>query len=105
MKINKILIVGAGPVGCTVAEALSTNKVNITILDKRKHIAGNCYDYKNKQGILVQKYGPHYFRTENKNKIKYLSNFTKWIKGDYFVKSSYKKKYFFLWAPGRVHLH
>jgi UDP-galactopyranose mutase len=92
MKINKILIVGAGPVGCTVAETLSTNKVNITIVDKRKHIAGNCYDYKNKQGILVHKYGPHYFRTDNKNIIKYLSNFTKWIKGDYFVKSYYKKE-------------
>ena len=92
MKIQNILIVGSGPVGCTVAETLSSLKnLRITIIDQRKHIGGNCYDFKNKYGILVHKYGPHYFRTNNKLIINYLSKFTKWIKGDYFVKSFYKK--------------
>jgi UDP-galactopyranose mutase len=65
---------------------------NIVVIDKRKHIAGNCYDYKNKYGVLVHKYGPHYFRTNNKNIINYLSKFTEWIPGNYFVKSLYKKE-------------
>lgn len=93
-KKNKILIVGAGPVGCTVAEILSKKSFQIKIVESRDHIAGNCYDFKNKFGILVHKYGPHYFRTNNKNIINYLSKFTKWIPGNYEVNSFVDKKYY-----------
>jgi UDP-galactopyranose mutase len=85
--MKKILIVGAGPVGITVAQKLKSLNVSIDIVDKRNHIAGNCYDFYNKKKILVHKYGPHYFRTNKKSIIKYLSNFTDWIKSDYIVKS------------------
>jgi len=51
-----------------------------------------CYDEYNKQGVLYHKYGPHYLRFKNKQTLKYLSNFTKWIKGDYIVKSVIKNK-------------
>ena len=84
---KKILIIGAGPVGCTVAEILSKYSFDIKILETRNHIGGNCYDYKNKSGILVHKYGPHYFRTNSKNILNYLSKFTEWIPGDYQVNS------------------
>ena len=90
-----ILIVGAGPVGCTLANLFSKNKKNyIKILDKRNHIAGNCFDYFDKNGILVHKYGPHYFRSNDKSLIRYLSKFTSWIKGDYFVKAYDQGKLF-----------
>ncbi len=91
---KKILIVGAGPVGCTVAEILSKKNFNIDIVDSRNHIAGNCYDFKNKHGVLVHKYGPHYFRTNNKQILNYLSKFTKWIPGKYIVNSYVDKKYY-----------
>ena len=55
IKKNKILIIGAGPVGCTVAEILSNNSYKVKIVDSRNHVAGNCYDYKNKYGNLVHK--------------------------------------------------
>ena len=84
---KKILIIGAGPVGCTVAEILSKYSFDIKILETRNHIGGNCYDYKNKSGILVHKYGLHYFRTNSKNILNYLSKFTEWIPGDYQVNS------------------
>jgi len=92
-KKNNILIVGAGPVGLVSANILSKLKqVNsICILDKRNHIGGNCFDYINKSGLLVHKYGPHYFRTNSKKILNYLSKFTEWIKGDYIVKSSVNK--------------
>ncbi len=87
------IIVGAGPVGCVLAERLSTElKLSIALIDKRNHIAGNCYDYINKSGVLVHKYGPHYFRTNNKSTIKYLKKFTDFIPGEYIVKSYIKKK-------------
>ena len=38
-----LLIVGAGPVGCVVAEQLALKKGwKSLIIDKRDHIAGNC---------------------------------------------------------------
>ena len=94
--INKkpdLLIIGAGPVGCVVAErAANIKKWNCLIVDKRKHIAGNCYDVTNKKGIRVHKYGPHYMRFKKKKIYNYVSKFTKWIKGNYIVKSSINEK-------------
>ena len=86
------VIIGAGPVGCVLAERLSNEfKFNILLIDKRNHIAGNCYDFKNKSGVLLHKYGPHYFRTNKKKILNYLSKFTDFISGNYVVKSSLKK--------------
>ena len=93
-KKNKILIIGAGPVGCTIAEILSKKSFEVRLIDSRDHIAGNCYDFKNEFGILVHKYGPHYFRTNNKNIIKYLNKFTKWIPGNYVVNSYVDQQYY-----------
>jgi UDP-galactopyranose mutase len=94
MKNKKILIIGAGPVGCTIAEILSKKSYKIEIIESRNHIAGNCYDYKDKYGVLIHKYGPHYFRTNNINIFKYLSKFTKWIPGKYTVNSYVDKNYY-----------
>ena len=88
-----VLIIGAGPVGCVMAERFSSiNNFKCLIVDKRNHIAGNCYDKINSKGLLYHKYGPHYLRFKNKNIYKYLSNFTKWIDGNYIVKSIVNKK-------------
>ena len=93
-KNKKVLIIGAGPVGCTVAENLSKKSYKIDIIESRNHIAGNCFDYKDKYGVLVHKYGPHYFRTNNKLILKYLSKFTKWIPGKYVVNSYVDGKFY-----------
>tara|TARA_B100000700_G_C14998711_1_gene835246 strand:- start:821 stop:1939 length:1119 start_codon:yes stop_codon:yes gene_type:complete len=90
MKIKKpdILIVGAGPVGCVMAERCAkVKKWSSLIIDKRNHIAGNCFDLKNNKKILYHKYGPHYMRFKKKKIYNYVSQFTKWIKGNYVVKS------------------
>tara|TARA_B100001057_G_scaffold439721_1_gene473119 strand:+ start:183 stop:1313 length:1131 start_codon:yes stop_codon:yes gene_type:complete len=92
-KTTDILIIGAGPVGCVLAERFSNDlKLNCTIIESRNHIAGNCYDEYNKHGVLYHKYGPHYLRFKNKQTLKYLSNFTRWIKGNYIVKSVIKNR-------------
>ena len=41
----QILIVGAGLSGCTIARLLAS-KHAVTVIDKRCHVGGNCYDYK-----------------------------------------------------------
>src|SRR5262249_57961215 len=38
-------------------------------------------------GLLVHRYGPHYFRTNNLQVVEYLSAFTDWIPGRYVVRS------------------
>lgn len=73
------LIVGAGLSGCTIAERIANvlNK-NVLILEKRNHLGGNCYSYKDENNIIVHKYGPHLFHTDSKKVFDYLSNFTEW---------------------------
>jgi UDP-galactopyranose mutase len=80
------LIVGAGFSGITIAEKLASTKKKCLLIDKRDHIGGNCYDYVNKAGVLVHKYGPHYFRAKSEEVVKYLSKFTEWIPHKYKVK-------------------
>lgn len=73
------LIVGAGFAGAVLAERLATvaNK-KVLIVDQRNHIGGNAYDYYNKDGILVHKYGPHIFHTNSREVYDYLGKFTPW---------------------------
>lgn len=74
------LIVGCGLSGAIIAQRLKTLKnERVLIIDKREHIGGNIYDYKDEStGICVHKYGPHIFHTSIKEVWEYLSCFTKW---------------------------
>lgn len=73
------IIVGAGLAGVVIAERIATqlNK-KVLIIEKRNHIGGNCYDFKDENNILIHKYGPHLFHTNNKKVVDYLSKFTSW---------------------------
>ncbi|HEY9489458.1 MAG TPA: UDP-galactopyranose mutase [Chryseosolibacter sp.] len=73
------LIVGAGFAGSVLAERLANvSEKKVLIVDQRDHIAGNAYDYYNKDGILIHKYGPHIFHTNSRKVFDYLSQFTTW---------------------------
>jgi UDP-galactopyranose mutase len=73
------LIIGAGFSGCVLAERLAyQHNKKIILVEKRNHIGGNAYDLYNDYGILIHKYGPHIFHTNNQNSWDYLSNFTEW---------------------------
>jgi len=73
------VIVGSGFAGSVVAERIA-NVLNkkVLLIEKRAHIGGNCYDYYDKNGILIHKYGPHIFHTNDKKVWEYLANFTDW---------------------------
>jgi UDP-galactopyranose mutase len=84
-----VIIAGAGPVGCLMAERFATDlNWKVLLLDKRNHVAGNCFDTYHESGLMIHRYGPHYFRSNNKALIEYLTQFTEWIPGNYIVKSS-----------------
>jgi len=76
---KNLLIVGAGLSGCTLAERFATAGHMITIIEKRDHIAGNCYDYRDENGILMNRYGAHLFHTNNKRVEEYVKRFSEWI--------------------------
>lgn len=73
-----VIIVGAGTAGCTVACKLAEQGKKILILEKKNHIAGNCYDTKDEHGMLIHVYGPHIFHTSKENVYEFLSRFTEW---------------------------
>lgn len=76
---KKILIVGCGFAGATIARVLAENGYKVDIIDKRNHLGGNAYDYNHEIGIRIHKYGPHIFHTNNKKVITFLSKFTEWV--------------------------
>jgi len=47
-------------------------------VERRNHIGGNAHDFRNEQGLLVQRYGPHIFHTSDKAVWDYLCRFTQW---------------------------
>ena len=73
------IIIGAGFAGSVLAERLATQEQKrVLVIDKRRHIGGNCYDCFDEQGVLIHQYGPHLFHTDNKDVFDYLSQFTEW---------------------------
>lgn len=83
-----LLIVGAGPTGCVVAEqAARVLGWRCLVVDRRPHIAGNCYDRLHESGVLIHQYGPHYFRTNNPDLVQYLSQYTEFHEAPYIVKA------------------
>lgn len=83
----KILVVGAGLSGVTIARELAEAGHLVDVIDKRDHVAGNAYDYENEHGIRVHKYGPHLFHTNNEEVFKWLSHFTDWVEYRHKVKA------------------
>jgi UDP-galactopyranose mutase len=83
-----LLVCGAGPVGCVVAEhAARLLGWKVLVVDRRAHVGGNCHDSHHTSGVLIHNYGPHYFRTNDDSLLGYLSRFTQWIPARYEVKS------------------
>ena len=67
----KNLVVGAGFSGATIANLLATElNEEVEVIDSKDHIAGNCYGYKDENGITIHKYGSHIFHTNNEKLIK-----------------------------------
>lgn len=73
-----VVIVGAGMAGAVLAERFATSGKKVLMIERRRHVAGNCYDEVDANGIIVHKYGPHLFHTDSAQVWNYLSRFTDW---------------------------
>ncbi|KUY91574.1 MULTISPECIES: UDP-galactopyranose mutase [unclassified Burkholderia] len=68
------LIVGAGMFGATFARLATDDGKKCLVIDKRDHIAGNCYTEK-QEGIDVHKYGPHIFHCNDEKIWEFVNRF------------------------------
>lgn len=80
-----ILIIGAGISGATLAERYANAGKKVLVIEKRDHIAGNCYDHYDENGILVSKYGAHLFHTNDAEVWEYVNRFGEWYPWEHRV--------------------
>lgn len=61
-----ILTIGAGFSGAVVARTLAEAGLDVTVIEARDHIAGNCHTARDPAtGVMVHVYGPHIFHTDD----------------------------------------
>jgi UDP-galactopyranose mutase len=89
-----ILIVGAGFSGLVMAERFANELgLRCLVVEKRDHIGGNAMDEYDDAGVLIHKYGPHYFRSNSQKVVDYLSRFTEWQPTSYEIRSFTEGRY------------
>ncbi len=69
------LVVGGGMFGAVFARRAAECGRRVQIIDKRPHVAGNCYT-EQIAGVEVHRYGPHIFHTDNPRVWEFLNRFT-----------------------------
>lgn len=73
---NAILMVGAGLSGAVIGRALAQAGHDVTVVDSRNHIAGNCHTARDAEtGVMVHTYGPHIFHTDDAQVWEYVNQF------------------------------
>ena len=75
---SETLIVGAGLAGSVMARQIAEAGGRVLVVDRRDHVAGNCFDHLDEHGVLVHAYGPHVFHTNAEKVWRWLSRFTDW---------------------------
>lgn len=77
MKDSPVLVVGAGFSGSVMARELAERLgCKVEVWDERTHIAGNCHTERDADtGVMLHKYGPHIFNTDNERVWDYVNKF------------------------------
>lgn len=69
------VLVGAGLFNAVLAHQFIKKGKTVLVVERRKHIAGNCYD-EDSYLDRVHKYGAHIFHTSNETVWKFVNRFT-----------------------------
>lgn len=89
-----ILVVGSGLSGATIARKFAEAGSVVKVIDKRNHIGGNVYDYKDTDtGIIVNKYGAHIFHTNDDEVWQFVNKYSKWRPYEHRVLSYVNNKF------------
>lgn len=68
-------IAGAGFSGAVISRALAEAGHQVEVFDPRTHVAGNCFTERDASGVMVHRYGPHIFHTDNDRVWDYINRF------------------------------
>lgn len=80
MRKDAILIVGAGLSGAVIARSLADAGHPVTVLESRSHVGGNCHTERDPDtGVLVHKFGPHIFHTDDDAVWDYVQRFARFM--------------------------
>ncbi|MBQ8614540.1 MAG: UDP-galactopyranose mutase [Ruminiclostridium sp.] len=81
--MERIIVVGSGFSGSIIARMIA-EKMNkkVIVVERRNHIGGNAYDEYDENGILIQRYGPHFINTDNYSVIEFLMQYSKLFRHD-----------------------
>jgi UDP-galactopyranose mutase len=94
---SKILIVGAGFSGVVIGRILAESGHKVHIIDRRNHIAGNCYDARDAEtNVMVHTYGPHIFHTDNTEVWDFVNKYSVMMPYTNRVKATYNAQVFSL---------
>jgi UDP-galactopyranose mutase len=77
MKFDYV-IVGAGLTGATLARLLNDAGRTVIVLERRPYVGGNCADFMHPAGVMVNRNGPHYFRTSSEKIWDFVNRFGSW---------------------------
>ncbi len=89
---SRFLIVGAGFSGAVLAHRLAEliPGCMINVWEEKPHIAGNCFTERDERtGVMVHKYGPHIFNTDNKEIWDFVNRFIQLRPFAHKVKATY----------------
>ena len=97
-----ILLVGAGLSGAVIGRTLAEAGHQITIVEARDHVAGNCHTVRDAEtGVMVHVYGPHIFHTDDEEVWNYVNRFETFMPYKNRVKTTSKGQVFSL--PVNLH--
>lgn len=73
-------MVGAGLSGAVIGRHLAEAGHQITIVDARDHVAGNCHTERDDAtGVMVHVYGPHIFHTDDAEVWEYVNQYARFM--------------------------
>ena len=99
---EKIAMVGAGLSGAVIGRALAEAGHQITVVDSRPHIGGNCHTERDTDtDVMVHTYGPHIFHTDDDEVWDYVNSFTTFMPYKNRVKTTAQGQVFSL--PVNLH--
>ncbi len=90
------LVVGAGLYGAVFAHEATRRGKSCLVIDRRPYIGGNLY-CEEIEGIIVHKFGPHIFHTNQKELWDYANQYTKFL---LYTEGGYTDKYIGVPAKG-----
>ena len=102
MGQGKLLMVGAGLSGAVIGRHLAEAGYDITVVDARSHIGGNCHTERDADtGVMVHIYGPHIFHTDDAEVWDYVNAFQTFMPYKNRVKTTSRGQVFSL--PVNLH--